>query len=441
MNSCMKNINFILLTLVCLFAFALSSCEPTNSEKTTIRTKIISTTSNVEDDKELVMTIGAFNDPYVSLEAYTDLANCGINRIIVNKTRTHSQVLKILGFCDELGIDALILAEINNKTLNNNDYMTHESFAGINLKDEPIATDYPVIQSKIEIFEENYPGKLFYVNLFPDPVDNVQKLKTDTYEEYVELYCKEILSNLSGEKILSYDIYPVEKNSLGENTLDSRFLYNNELIARYAKEYDASASTYIQAMGFGRRRKPTLSSINFQVYNSLAFGFSSFYYFCYYTPGPNSEFTDEDYAIVDRECKKTEVYDYVKSMNEELFLFDNIYLRYTWQETIPVYGKVENDPQFCLCQMENQNSKTGSITKATAEYDAVVGYFLKGNNEAYMVSNFNDPANEVNNKIELTFKENREVTVYLDGIPTKMNIVNNKLILELAPGEGAFIVF
>ena len=100
---------------------------------------------NEENNENKVMKIGCFNDPFVNEDSYKTLAASGINRVFVNKTRSHSAVLNILNYCDSLDVDVVVLSSINNKVLYNNDYMSHKSFAGINIKDEPSADEYETI--------------------------------------------------------------------------------------------------------------------------------------------------------------------------------------------------------------------------------------------------------------------------------------------------------
>ena len=394
---------------------------------------------NEENNENKVMKIGCFNDPFVNEDSYKTLAASGINRVFVNKTRSHSAVLNILNYCDSLDIDVVVLSSINNKVLYNNDYMSHKSFAGINIKDEPSADEYETIAEKISTFESIYTDKLFYVNLFPDPETNYDKLGTENYEEYIEEYCETVLEKLSGEKVLSFDIYPLERSG-AYNIVQSRYLSNLEIVAEYAKKYGASPQVYLQAMGYAKRRQPDLVDLNFQAYCSFAFGYQSLIYFCYYTPGPNSEFTEEDYAIVDRENNPTEIYDYVKSLNDEIFKFDGAYLNYKWQETIPVYGDNDSDDQLCLALMNNQKDKVGNIKTVNAQYDAVIGHFKNGNKNAYMVTNFTEPTKRLTNKVILEFANDSSLEIYIDGEKQAMQTNGGVIELSIPSGEGVFVI-
>ena len=426
-----RKILSLILSVCCFFgAYGLSACKTEGTE------------SNSSDGQQVdltqVMKIGTFNDPFVTKEAYELLAATGINWVVVNKTRTHSKVLDILSYCDELDIDVLVMERINNKTLNNDEYMEHKSFAGINMQDEPVLSDFAKLAEMVNTVEERYPGKLAYSNLFPDPEANVGKLGTETYEEYVDEFCKQVLGQMDGKKVLSTDIYPLE-TILGEHSVQSRYCSNLELIAKYAKKYNAEPQVYLQSICYANRRIPTLEDLNFQVYCAFAFGYRALNWFAYYTPGPSSEFLETDIGIVDRDGNPTELYDRVKAMNEEIFKFDGVYLSYSWDETIPVYGKEEADDQFNLSRMENQNTTVKGISEVEATYDALVGRFERKGDTAYMVTNFREPRKEEGNEITLAFEKAKKVKVWINGEAQEMTLDDHKLTLSLPAGEGAFV--
>jgi hypothetical protein len=148
---------------------------------------------------------------------------------------------------------------------------------------------------------------------------------------------------------------------------------------------------------------------------------------------------ETDIGIVDRNGKPTVLYDRVKAMNEEIFKFDGVYLSYTWDETIPVYGQEEADDQFSLSRMENQKETVKGISKIEATYDALVGRFERNGDTAYMVTNFREPRKVEGNEITLTFEKAKKAKVWIDGEAQEIAVENHKLTLSLPAGEGAFV--
>ena len=184
------------------------------------------------------------------------------------------------------------------------------------------------MKQKIVWFEYVYgTDKTFYVNLFGDPCGEADKLCGHTYEEYVEQFCKEILNNLNGNKVLSFDIYPIITHE-GKDKVMENYLDNLYIIKKYAALYGAETNVFVQTMGWDNptipRRIPTEAELNYQVYTAMAYGFDSITYFCYF---PWSQATD-GLAILDSHGNPTDMYGYVQSLNAEINKFDDIYATY-----------------------------------------------------------------------------------------------------------------
>ena len=57
-----------------------------------------------------------------------------------------------------------------------------------------------------------------------------------------------------------------------------------------------------------------------------------------------------------------------------------------------------------------------------------------------MVVNFTDPADLMSNLVRFEFNDVSKVRMYRGGVPYDYKIENNRLDVELAPGEGVFII-
>ncbi|HEU5315357.1 MAG TPA: hypothetical protein VFX49_04565, partial [Chloroflexota bacterium] len=89
-----------------------------------------------------------------------------------------------------------------------------QAVAGYFVMDEPGASMFPVLGQVVDAFRRHAPGKLAYVNLYPnyatintyDESGAAQKsqLQTDTYAEHLERYVAEVRP-----QFLSYDNYMV----------------------------------------------------------------------------------------------------------------------------------------------------------------------------------------------------------------------------------------
>lgn len=81
------------------------------------------------------------------------------------------------------------------------------------------------------------------------------------------------------------------------------------------------------------------------------------------------------------------------------------------------------------------------ISSVTATQDTLVGQFHdKDGNKGYVVTNFSDPYDELDDKVVLNFKDVNRAIVCRGGERKVYQIENNKLELDLGAGEGAFVI-
>lgn len=76
----------------------------------------------------------------------------------------------------------------------------HPAIWGVSTGDEPSALDIPYYGKVIDFVEEHYPNQFAYLNLYPDYALNPKGteeetrkgLRTSTYEECIEAYCRHV---------------------------------------------------------------------------------------------------------------------------------------------------------------------------------------------------------------------------------------------------------
>ena len=78
---------------------------------------------------------------------------------------------------------------------------------GYALRDEPSAADFPELRTKADAIRAVRPGKLTYINLFPNYASEKQ-LGTSTYDEHVRLFVETLQPS-----VLSMDHYPIFRPS------------------------------------------------------------------------------------------------------------------------------------------------------------------------------------------------------------------------------------
>ncbi len=183
---------------------------------------------------------------------------------------------------------------------------------GYLLTDEPSASAFPALAERARAIRQARPGRLAYVNLYPNYASTAQ-LGTPTYEEHVSQFMRVFQPD-----VLSMDHYPLMRPDR-----DSRDAYcdNLEVFRRHALEAKVPFWNYFYSMPFNDRLDPTEAQIRWQIFTSLAYGAKGVLYFCYWTPGKGNGGTGEfpkGGALLTAEGLKTRHYDEARRINAEI---------------------------------------------------------------------------------------------------------------------------
>jgi hypothetical protein len=325
-------------------------------------------------------------------------------------------------------------------------------------------------------FELKYAGTdvTFMVNLIPSYASYFGKtwdaLDKDSFKTYLDDYCKTVLSQVSGEKWLSLDSYPINKDA----SLTTNFLFDLAMLKYYAEEYDAHSHIVLQSSGWkeggndDKSRIPTEAELRMQAYTAMAFGIDSMSWFTYSPSAVNSSneyitFVDNEGNIVDQTA-----YDAFKKVSAEMTAISSVYGAFDWKGVILGIGKnngtsigslvITKDPDY-----QAYNAVKGQIgdyelsasdTKylASVKSDKTDWNYLLGvmedmyGNEGYVLSNYNNHKDTSHKdmgaqKITLTFDDNvTEVVIYRGGVAETVAVNNKTLTVNLATGEGVIIL-
>ena len=80
------------------------------------------------------------------------------------------------------------------------------------------------------------------------------------------------------------------------------------------------------------------------------------------------------------------------------------------------------------------------VTVENAERDIIVGCFEKNSKErAYVLVTYGEPTVKEGNKVELTFKTAKKLTIRRNGVKETVDVKDGKLTLEMKQGEGIYI--
>jgi len=178
---------------------------------------------------------------------------------------------------------------------------------GYSIVDEPNASRFPELRKTVDSIRQSRPGKLSYINLFPNYASPAQ-LGTKDYDEHVARFMSEVRPD-----VLSMDHYPIFKPDA-----DGRDNYcrNLEVMRRDSLAGGIPFWNFFNTMPYGPHTDPTEAQLRWQIFTSLAYGAKGVMYFCYWTPR-GDEFPKGG-AILAADGRRTRHYDEAKRINAGL---------------------------------------------------------------------------------------------------------------------------
>lgn len=212
-----------------------------------------------------------------------------------------------LALCDRHGLRAIVSATGPVESLPDG-----PACWGYLLTDEPNTSAFPELAKTIATLREKRPGRIGYVNLFPNYA-SPEQLGSPSYPAYVARFVDTVKP-----EVLSMDHYPLMR----PNT-DRRDAYCDNLEVFRGESLKAGIPfwNYFHAMPFADRIDPTEAQMRWQIFTSLAYGAKGVLYFCYWTPGKGNAGTGEfpkGGALLTAEGRKTRHYDEARRINGEL---------------------------------------------------------------------------------------------------------------------------
>ena len=433
--------------------------------------------------------------PFASKTAFQEYMDCGFNWVnIYGRSEFNfpnlGGVETALGWCDELGLKALVNVTDNVEQMYNKGngsdaspaerFSAYESFQGFYF-DEPFM-DYHGTKPGINQLEmiigsliNESPNTSFCANL--NPVWFIDKVlpaneRTYTYEQYVDAMTAKINQQYEDAGSTAYrwisgDDYPfwIDKSN------NSKWLANDWLrsLAHLAVEKqecgmeNVVSNYFIQAMPFTnkssnqtREREIGYNEMKMQAYTLMAFGYDSISFFCYGTPSVGVEFDIQHLALVDREGNKTSAWYDAQRVMTEINKFQNTYMQFNdyWWGIYPVNGTGSTREDFTALASTSNHGVPQSIIStsdrellglqsATATKDTIIGCMLdEDSNSGFVVVNYNDTVKNYNSTVQMQFDADMfsKAWVYIDGVKDEVQLTGGKLTLQLDVGEGVFVI-
>lgn len=408
----------------------------------------------------------ANNPNYSTAENYITMSQCGFEYAMPTHDTTDEHIINTLQVAQIAGMKVLIrdlhvqgiqyanmaggtyaeARERYNKLSTSlkaryDVFKMYDSFAGVIAYDEPDSTMFEAIAAGQDWFLTNYPEYEYYVNLFPNYASQDQLFGTDankgyTYADHVKMFIEKV-----NPQLISYDHYALVQDEHKSKFIADNFLYNLYVFAKEAKEHDIPFYIYLQTMGFNNNVPlSNYAEFAWQAYTSMAFGVQGIQCFCYWTLlGDNNNITS---ACVDRDGTILDTYYWVQEVFSDIKSFEKVYMSFKWDGVKLFEATSASNNLFSYIKKANQLKKLKGVNKVTTTQDLIFGQFLdKENYPAFMVSNASSPFDLKNATISITFDKSVTVAlVYQKGECKTMQLNGHKLNLELASGDGAFVI-
>jgi hypothetical protein len=251
--------------------------------------------------------IGFWVDPPMDDKAearYQEIADAHFSLVLGGfGANTVEKAQRQLELCQKHGMGALVISHGCEPT----ELPDGPACWGYKLRDEPNASDFADLRARADAIRAARPGKLVFVNLFPNYA-NEKQLGTPTYDEHVARFCE-----VYQPEVLSMDHYPVFKpNGDGRDG----YCANLAVMRKYALQEDLPFWNFFNIMPYGPHTDPTEAQVRWQIYTSIAYGAKGVLYFCYYTPFSH-EFPKGG-AIIGRDDRKTRHWYQARRTNEQI---------------------------------------------------------------------------------------------------------------------------
>ncbi len=317
--------------------------------------------------------------------------------------KTESNVRKQLELCKKYGMKSIIslpgfVKGATEGRIANVDVIQQESFSdhdacwGYMLRDEPSAKDFPNLSYMVNHIKTSHPGKLAFINIFPNYA-SPEQLGTESYEEHVNRFVKEV-----NPQVLCMDHYPYmepdvsalnldhtsdwvldKENPLIEKISRTGYCENLEVLRKVCLKKDIPFWNFFNVMPFGYHSDPTEAQLRWQVYTSIAYGAKGILYFCYQSPsGAHGSIFEKGGAILTVDGRNTRHYEEAKRIN---FAVKNLGSTLMNLKSVGVYRVSKNE--------DSKDMLKGAFIKELTEGDYLIGEFIHSDGRrAVLINNY-----------------------------------------------------
>jgi len=296
------------------------------------------------------------------------------------------------------------------------------ALVGYFITDEPGVAEFSALGKAVAAVKKYAPGKLAYINLFPDyatlGAPDRSQLGTTNYTEYLERFVAEVKP-----QVISYDNYMVQYSQDLKDPAKAASYYQNLLeVRRVAQEHQLPCLNIVCANQI-RPGTPAPSPANllFQAWTTLAAGYRGVTWYNYYGPGYK-------YTAIGPNGERTLTWTYLQAVNAQVTALAPIMSRLT--STGVFFTSPSPVPGLPLLP--------GSLVETvTCDTPVMVGEFKHRDGDMYVaVVNL---SLERSARTVLKTRPTYEISELVSAVSGKLEPSDGKDGMWLASGQGVLI--
>jgi hypothetical protein len=294
---------------------------------------------------------------------------------------------------------------------------------GYFIMDEPGVSDFPALAKAVAAVKKYAPGKLAYINLFPDYATTgppaTSQLGMSSYTEYLERFVADV-----HPQMLSYDNYTVQySGDLKDRATGASYFRNLLEVRRVAQKHGLP---YLQIVASTQilpaHPIPSPANLAVQAYTTLAAGCRGVTWYTYYDRGYH-------YASIDSKGQRTPTWGYLCEVNRQVAAL------------APVLSKLASTGIYFSAPppAEGLPLLPGQVIEAVGSSTPVmVGEFRSPQGEMYSL--LVNLSLERSAKVEVKTKEGMGVLGLISAMDGKLRpMPQEKAGLWLTAGQGVLI--
>ncbi len=232
---------------------------------------------------------------------------------------------------------------------------------GYYLRDEPGTSFFPGLAKVASLVRELAPGKLPYINCFPNYADDGQ-LGDSSYTSYLEKFIDTI-----NPVALSYDNYSI----MDDGSLREGFWSNLEQMRAAAMKHGLPFWNTVLAVAHFNYREPTAADYRFQAWSTLVYGGRGICWFTYFAP----QVGNYRMAPIDQFGNETPNWHNLQNINLQIL------------KLAPVLLQLKSDAVYHIGQIPNgcQAPPPDSLITGVSGDNFVVGDFTHSDGGRYVM--------------------------------------------------------